>query len=178
MYWIIGWFLGIANSEYSPCRVLYSISSFIPWTAWNVSSSEVIFFQAERYWDRHPALKCLMSWYRFLLYRGSNSRNILTLDAYFLNTCVTSCWWHFWRCWMTALNAGGSFCRPGWVFGYTTICVPKRTVRAWLVTNFLKFGNRVVDKSILNSRGFFSFLHAFQQILSKKIFWIWGFLVA
>ena len=111
--WITGWFLGISNPEHFPCKGLSSNSSFIPWTVWNTSWSEVIFSQAEICWGRHPALKCLMHWYRYSLYWGKNSRNIPTLYAHFLNTCVTFCWWYIWCCWMTVLNAGGSFCGPG-----------------------------------------------------------------
>ena len=106
-------FLGISNLEHPPCIGLSLNSRFIPWTVGSAFWSEVISTKAEICWDRHPALKCLMHWHRYSLYRERKSRNMLTLDAHFLNTCVTFCWWCIWCCWMTVLDAGGSFCGPG-----------------------------------------------------------------
>ena len=77
-----------------------------------------------------------MHWYRYSLYQGRNSRNILPLDAHFLNSCVTSCWWHILWCRITVLNAGGFFCGPGTLKNgkqkawhqHHYLCIPKRTL--------------------------------------------------
>ena len=111
--WIKGWFLGISNPEHPTRKGHSSNASFIPWTVWSSSWSEVIFSQAEIFWDRHPAIKWLMHWYRYSLCQGRYSRNILTMNAYFLNICVTSCWWYIWCCWMAVLDADGPFYGPG-----------------------------------------------------------------
>ena len=92
--WIRGWFLGIANPEHPTCKGLSSNSSFVPWTIFSTSWSEVISFQKEICWDRHPPLKYLIHWYKYYLYGEMNSRNILTLDAHFFNIC----WWHVCVC--------------------------------------------------------------------------------
>ena len=166
--WIKGWFLGLSNLEHPTCKRLFPSSSFITLTVWP---------QAEISWDRRPVL-CLTHWYRYSLHRGKNSRNILTLDVHFLNTFVTSCWWHIWCRWMTVFDVGGSFCDRGslkngkqknW-YQHHYLCT-QRTYRAWLVTNFLKFDSRVVGKTILNSKGFFSFFHAFLvKFLCRRVF--------
>ena len=92
--WIRGWFLGIANPEHPTCKGLSSNSSFVPWTIFSTSWSEMISFQKEICWDRHPPLKYLIHWYKYYLYGEMNSRNILTLDAHFFNIC----WWHVYVC--------------------------------------------------------------------------------
>ena len=68
---------------------LSSNSNFIYWAVWSTFWSEVITSRVEICWDRHLALKYLMHWYTYSLYQWRTSRNKLTLDAHFLNTCVT-----------------------------------------------------------------------------------------
>ena len=65
---------------------------------------------------------------------------------------------------MIVLNAGSYFSNPGSLNNgkqktwhqppATSICVPKKTLRAWLVINFRKFGSGVVDKTTWNSKEF------------------------
>ena len=108
------WFLGILNPKHPKCKGFSSNSSFILWIFWSTSWSEVIAFQAKICWNRHQALKWLIHRYIFSLYWGRNSRNILTWDVHFLNTCTTSCWWHVWFCCMTViLDEDDSFCGSG-----------------------------------------------------------------
>ena len=57
---------------------------------------------------------CIIHWYRYSLFWGRSSRNIVKSAAYFLKSCAISCWWHIWCCLMTViLNAGGFFFGPG-----------------------------------------------------------------
>ena len=109
-----GWFLGISNPEHTTWNRLTWNSGLIPWTVWSFYWSGLISFQAEICWDRYPVLKCPINWYRYSLYWGRNSRNILTSDEHILKTCTTSCGWHIWCICMTfVFGAGGSFCHPG-----------------------------------------------------------------
>ena len=78
--------------------------------------------------------------------------------------------------WVTVPDAGGPLCWPGSLKNgklypkpgtSTSIAVLKTTLRAWVVSNFLKFVSGVFDKSIRNYKRFFSFFRAFQQVLSR-----------
>ena len=102
-----GLFLVISGLEHPTYKGLSRNSSFIPWTTvWGTSWSEVISPHTEICWDRYPAWKSLIHWCTYCLFWGRNSRNILTSDSYFLDTCVTLmatdlvllddcplCWW-------------------------------------------------------------------------------------